>query len=90
MIGGTINVTEIDKSKLYDGTKGKYLNIVLIPTPNNKYGDYMIVQGVTKEERLAGQKGKILGNAKILSRGTSTYPEKKEPEAAKDDDEIPF
>jgi len=61
-----MNVKLIDKSRLYEGKKGLYLNAVLIPTPNNQYGDdFMIVEASTKEERDAGHKGKILGNAKF-------------------------
>jgi len=59
-----INVSKIDKDKMFVGKKGTYLDLVLIPTPNSEYGhDYMVVQGITKEERDAGQKGNILGNA---------------------------
>lgn len=64
MITGKIDVKKITKSRLYVGEKGTYLSVVLIPTPNGKYGDYMIVEEVTKEERESGKKGVILGNAK--------------------------
>jgi hypothetical protein len=71
MITGKIKRAAIDKTKLYiakDGTE--YLDIVLIETPNNKYGDdYMIVQGIPKADRDAGQKGPILGNARNIQRG---------------------
>lgn len=66
MITAKIDVTKIDKTKLFKGEKGTYLDIVLIETPNNQYGDdYMIAQSATKEEREAGKKGAIIGNAKI-------------------------
>lgn len=68
MITGKIDVTKITKSRLFKGAKGTYLDIVLIETPNSQYGDYMIVESVTKEEREAGKKGPILGNAKILGQ----------------------
>lgn len=72
IITAKIDVTLIDKLKLFEGKKpnrkgfnAKYLDIVLIPTQNNAFGDtHMIVQSVTKEEREAGIKGEILGNAK--------------------------
>ncbi len=67
-ITGKIDVTKITKSRLFKGAKGTYLDIVLIETPNSQYGDYMIVESVTKEEREAGKKGPILGNAKILGQ----------------------
>jgi hypothetical protein len=75
MITGKIDVTKIDKSRLYKGEKGKYLSFVLIETPNNTFGnDYMIIESISKAEKEAGIKGRILGNAKILL--------KREPEAS--------
>lgn len=69
MIIAKIDVTKIDKSKLFKGQKGTYLDVVLIDTPNSQHGDdYMVVQGVTKEDREAGVKGAILGNAKITGQ----------------------
>jgi hypothetical protein len=69
MITAKIDVTKIEKARLYKGEKGTYLDIVLIPTQDNSYGnDYMIVQSVTKDEREAGIKGAILGNAKIIKK----------------------
>lgn len=76
MITGKIDVTKIDKAKLFKGEKGTYLDIVLIETPDNQYGDYMIVQGVSKEERKAGKKGAILGNGKniVTDRTSENFP----------------
>lgn len=69
MISLKIDVSKIDKSRLFQGTKGTYLDAVLIETPNNQYGDdYMIVESVSKEEREQGVKGAILGNAKTLGQ----------------------
>lgn len=66
MITGKIDVMKIRKDKLYAGAKGKYLDITLIPTPTSEYGDdYMIVQDLGKEARQSGEKGPILGNARI-------------------------
>ena len=69
MISLQINVSKIDKKRLFKGDKGVYLDAVLIETPNSEYSDYMIVESITKEEREAGNKGTILGNAKILAAG---------------------
>ena len=66
MISLKLDVTKIDKTRLFVGKKGTYLDAVLIETPNSEYGDYMIVEDVSFEERQAGKKGTILGNAKIL------------------------
>jgi hypothetical protein len=67
MITVKIDVTKINKEQLYKGAKGTYLDVVLFETPDDKYGnDYRAVQGVTKEQRQAGIKGAILGNAKVV------------------------
>jgi hypothetical protein len=71
-ITGKIDVSKIDKTKLYQGKTAKYLDIMLIPSSNDKYGnDYMIVQSLPKADRDAGVRGAILGNAKILGGGPS-------------------
>lgn len=72
IITAKIDVTLIDKARLFPGKKAnkagkmpQYLDVVLIPSSNSQFGDtHMIVQSVTKEEREAGTKGAILGNAK--------------------------
>lgn len=71
MISARIDVTKIDKARLYEGSKGTYLDVILIPTPNGKFGDYMIVQQISKEEREQGKKGNALGNAKILGKNNN-------------------
>ena len=81
-----VDVLKINKDRLFKGKKGTYLDLVLIPTPDSQYGDdYMVVQGVTKEERDAGQRGDILGNAKIL-QSRSSEPREQQPE---DEDQRP-
>ncbi len=86
-ISFSINVSEIDKEKLVPGKKGSYLNMVAIPTPGNKYGnDYMIVQGVTKEEREAGIQGAVLGNGKVFSKQGGAS----KPAAVAAESDVPF
>jgi hypothetical protein len=70
MITASIAVNKVDKSKFFTKKNGdKMLDLVLIETPNSKYdNDYMVCQGVTKEDRAKGIKGAILGNAKIIER----------------------
>lgn len=86
LIKGSIDVLKINKDKLFAGKKGKYLNIVLIPTPNSEYGDWMIVEETSEDERKAGERGTILGNAKVLVKKEEVSQEKKsEPK-----DDMPF
>jgi len=62
---GKIDVTKIDKSFLFKGKSGTYLDVALIPNKSGRdqYGnDGMIVQSVSKQARQEGKKGPILGN----------------------------
>ena len=67
MMTGRFNMNGPDARRLVEGkTGGKWCGFVLVPTPNSKYGDdFMIVQEVSKDERLAGTRGNILGNVRI-------------------------
>jgi hypothetical protein len=65
MITGKIDVTKVDKTHLFKGKSGTYLDIALITNKagRDQYGnDGMIVQSVSKQARQDGQKGPILGN----------------------------
>jgi len=65
----SIDVTKIDKTALYEGKTGKkYLSLMLkLRGEKDKYGfDGFIVQEISKERKQAGEKGPILGNAKIM------------------------
>ncbi len=89
MIIAKLDVSKIDKTKLFKGEKGIYLDVVLIETPQGKYGDYMCCQGVSKEEREAGIKGAILGNAKNLGKPAAKRRDDGLVQEPVDDD-IPF
>lgn len=90
-----LDVTKIEKERLFKGKKGTYLDLVLIPTPQSEYGhDFMAVQSVSKEEREAGKRGNILGNATILHRKDAPHenkPTQNQPKSSGDNqDDIPF
>ena len=98
----SLDVSKIDKTALYESPKTgkKYLNIsVLIRDEKDQYGnDGFIVQKISKERKASGEKGPILGNAKIMDwdapRQSMHGSEKSNgyaPQAHDDDDsEIPF
>ena len=100
-----INVSMIEKARLFVGAKGKYLDatVFIDLTELDQYGNSgMITQDVSKEEKAAGGKGPILGNCKVFwSDGTGqpaplqqqAQPQQaqQQPPAAMDDlDDIPF
>ncbi len=64
-----INVSEIDKMRLFSGQKGKYLDAtVFIDLEQlDQYGNSgMITQDVSKDEKAQGVRGNILGNCKLF------------------------
>ena len=64
----SIDVTKIDKSKLYPGKNGaKYLDLLFFGSEDrlDNGTTHMVVQGLSKEDRDAGGRGEILGNAKL-------------------------
>lgn len=105
MITLSIDCLLIDKARLKDfkkkdGKMAKYAELILIPTPNSDYGDFIVKQSVTKEEREAGKQLPILGNAKYLERRSGgpsakhSAPAEKEAFSPGDptlaDSEVPF
>ena len=94
-----LDVSKIDKSKLYKGAKGVYLDcqVFLSDEPDQYSNHGMIVQAVSKEEKDQGIKGAILGNAKIFwsdeGQPQQQRPQQKPQQPAFDDDidsDIPF
>ena len=91
-----LNVSKVDKTHLFQGKNGKYLDVVLMPNRDgtDQYGnDFMAVQGVSKEARDAGVKGAILGNARWLGTKIASKPAVKPqptPEDSSEDDKLPF
>lgn len=76
IITARIDVTLINKKRLFQGKKKnrkdilpQYLDVVMIPTKQTQFGDWrdeqthMVCESVSKDERTAGVKGEILGNA---------------------------
>lgn len=95
-----IDVTKINKERLFKGEKGTYLDAVLFLNDDaDQYGQHgMITQSVSKEERQSGIKGAILGNCKIIGTGNANSATGQPSQAAKpqtsafnpDDDDLPF
>lgn len=89
-----IDVKKIDKSKLFVGDKGTYLDITLLENRDgiDQYGNsFMVVQDVSKADREAGIKGAILGNGKIFQPRDSAQPKSSPTNPAQPQgDDVPF
>jgi hypothetical protein len=71
----SIDVTKIDKSRLFKGKKGTYMDVTtFIDTDNpDQYEQHgFISQSTNKEERDAGVKTPILGNCKVFFNSASS------------------
>ena len=73
-----INVSQIDKARLFKGQKGAYLDATVFIDLDqlDQYGNSgMITQDVTKAEKDQGVKGNILGNCKVFWSEQSQAPQ---------------
>lgn len=86
-----IDVTKIDKEKLFKGEKGTYLDCtIFLKDQKDGYGNNgMITQSTTKEERESGNKGAILGNCKLMGDAKKSEPKESKPKDP-EDDTLPF
>jgi hypothetical protein len=89
MQSAKIDVTKIDKSLLFKGEKGIYMNVTLIEKETD-YSDGFIVQDIGKERRQAGEKGPIIGNWKHIKQAQSAKPQPAAQTQPEDDDDVPF
>ena len=73
-----LDVTKIDKARLFKGQKGTYLDFTgFIDLENlDQYGNSgFISQDVTKEEKDKGVQGNILGNTKVFWKEGGQAPQ---------------
>ena len=73
-----IDVSKIDKARLFKGAKGTYLDITSFIDLDqlDQYGNSgMITQDVSKEEKDQGVKGPILGNCKVFWSDSGATPQ---------------
>lgn len=97
-----IDVTKIDKSRLFKAASGAtYLDCTVLLKDNGEVDQYgnngMIVQEISKADRDAGLKGAILGNSKPMGGATApkatpvtAKPTTAAPIASDSDDDLPF
>lgn len=80
-----LDVTKIDKSRLFAGAKGTYLDLTTFIDLDNEgqYGDHgFISQSVSKDERDAGVQTPILGNVKVFFNDSNQGAPKQQSQSA--------
>ena len=98
-----IDVTKIDKSRLFVGAKGTYLNVTTLVDFDEKDqydNNGFISEDTSKEEREQGVQGNILGNTKVTWSDGEPVATQNAPQSsgqapqpikqAEFDEEIPF
>jgi len=90
IINVSINLDKIDKSKIIEGKKGKYLNLTVGANRNgeDQFGNtHYVAISQTKEEREAKAPKVYLGNGKefVFSDGPASAPA-----TAGNDGDLPF
>lgn len=104
MITLSIDISKIDKTRFKtakgrDGSEKKYLELVLFETDGSDYGDYIVKQATSREEREGGVQLPILGNGKKWERGSGAQHRRNGPApvasakpspAGDEDDSVPF
>ncbi len=96
MITLSIDVTLLDKARFREvirknGNTAKFCDLVMFETPNGE-SDYLVKQGVSKEERAQRVEMPILGNGKKFESrgGQRPAPPAKSKESSFDDSNPPF
>ena len=89
-----IDVTKIDKSRLYKGSKGTYLDLTTFVDTEEKdqyENNGFISQSLTKEEREQKVQTPILGNVKVFyTDGAVAAPAVSDMSLTEMDEDIPF
>jgi len=93
MMSAKIDVNKIDKTKLFKGAKGTYLDVTIVLNDEaDQFGNTVsIIQSQTKEERDAKSDKNYLGNGKVFwSSDGSSAPNKAVEQIEDDSDSLPF
>jgi len=84
---GKIDVTKIDKSKIFEGKKGKYINLsIWINDEVDTYGNSMSIQQSTEK----GDAPLYLGNCKEFEPKKQQAAPAAKQESKEDDDDFAF
>ena len=97
IVNFSINVEDIDKSRLIKGKKGSYLNLTMSINDETKFGNNASISvSQSKEEREAKEAKTYLGNGKVvwMSDAGVTVAEREEEmstsTSAASQDDLPF
>jgi hypothetical protein len=95
LISARINLSKVDKAKLFKGERGTWLDLTIsVNDEKDNYGnDASVQQSLSKEEREAGAKKVYLGNGVTIWDSNGAPREGTPPQensAPPIDDDLPF
>ena len=68
MIAFSIDLDRVNQARIFTGKTGRrYLSFILIDGPDQYGNAGQVVHSISREERIAGRKGEIVGSWKHLS-----------------------
>lgn len=96
LISLKLDVSKIDKSKLFKGKKGTYLDLTIaVNDEKDQYdNDVSAWQSQTKEERQSNSNKNFLGNGKVFwssnNSGQQNNQQQEQPSPEPENDDLPF
>lgn len=90
----SVDVSKIDKSKLFQGKKGTYLDLIVsVSDEVNEHGNNVSCwEGQTREERESKANRNFLGNGRVIwtDDTSAEVPSADVMDAAEEEDDLPF
>lgn len=100
LINASINLSQIDKTKIIEGKKGKYINVTIsVNDEKDQYdNDTSIYIAQSKEEREAKQDRIYLGNGRVFwssdsqpeAKASAPKPQAKPEAKVTEEEDLPF
>lgn len=88
-LSANINVSKIDKDRLFQGKNGKYLDLTIFldTEETGQYGDHGTIRQSTKKDE---DDLPIIGNVKVFWKSEQSHGNSEQPFPESPGDDIPF
>lgn len=63
-----INLSKILEDHVFEGKRGRWMDAVLVLSPNSEWNDYMVLQDLGEASRVPGFKRPIIGSGTIRNK----------------------
>jgi len=92
IINFSVNLNKVDKSKIVEGKKGKYLPLtVFVQDEKDKYDNNVaVIQSQTEDERKNKTAKNYVANGKVVFQSEGNVEQKAKDEPKEEQDSLPF